>query len=584
MIAAAAVLLALRLAAPAVLFEEDFSDNGRGWQIDTYSRLQDGGYVIDARGTGAFPRVVAEPDGVRECVYRGQVRLLSGDPNALAGLLFRAQGTWANSYYFAVGAGSARYSFGKFTAGARVVLKEGLLPALRLTGETTTTLQVEALGDQFALMVNDTAVATVVDASIPTGGRLGVYAEAPARVRFDDLRAWVPEPHPRTLFRDDFRTDRGWPEDAYRRREAGAYHLANHGESPSFVAWNAATTAVGDAVIRLDASLESGSPEALFGLLWRVQDAEHYLFFILNPDGRWYAGVRAGTDATEVKRTGRFPGMRGGRANNSLEVVANGSTFTLSLNSSEVGRFSDNHFAVGAVGVYLQQAADVAFRDLVVRELPSTAATPPPPTPTPTLTPPVDPVAPPVTPTVPPAGPLLTDALTAPGDYAWPTDVDHAFEQGGYCLRAPADGSRTTLRKTPGDLADGLFSVRARPIAGPVTSSFGLAIRANPEGNSFYFLLLNACGRYYVGRCLDGRYQVLRAGVAPLLRGGDAGNTLTIEARGSLLRCSVNEQLLEQLADDSLSQGAVGLHAEHGLVACFRDLRVAALGETTGVR
>lgn len=560
-------LLSALTVAQEPLLEENFRTNERGWQVDDFSRLVDGAYVVDARGAGGYARWIEQPATLRDGVYRVELRNQRPAPGARFGLLLRLQATWEHSY-FALLDGAGRYAFGKFVAGKSVVLKEGVHPAIA-TDAAPNVLEVEAQGATFGLRANGQPLATVVDATFAVG-KVGLFVEAPAKVRFGALQVTPttssrPGGEPRVLFRDSFDAPNGWPEDAYRVLAGGAYHLVNHGESPSFSSWNAATANLTDFVARLDARQVTGSDQALHGVLWRLRDATHYYFALLSPDGRYYAGVRNGDGPADIRRQGRHLAIRGSDRANSLEVRAAGPQFRVRVNGSELCGFVDGAFTSGALGVYVQQPADVAFDDLVVTDLPENA-------------PPVVGATPstPLAARTPAREPVFADRLDRAGEGGWTAGADRAFEQGGLCLRAPDEGSRTALRARPVELADGVFQVTARPVAGPVQSGYGLVFRAEAKGRDFYFLLLNGAGRYFLGKCLDGKFSVLDAGPVSLLRGGDAGNVLTVEARGPILRYSINDQPLGLVQDDSLQRGGVGLHVEHALVACFRDLRAYA--------
>ncbi|MBI5831453.1 MAG: hypothetical protein HZB16_03975, partial [Armatimonadetes bacterium] len=167
------------------------------------------------------------------------------------------------------------------------------------------------------------------------------------------------------------------------------------------------------------------------------------------------------------------------------------------------------------------------------------------------------------------------------GAGGWPSDGFHGYEEGGYVVKAPDRGSRTTLRNQPTDLADGVLSLRARPVIGPVQAGMGLAFRANKAATSFYFFLINGAGKYFLGKCVEGQYTVLDSGSVTWLRGGDLGNELQVTLDGPVIRYGANDHQLGIVQDDSLSAGSIGLHAENGVVACFRDLRVFALPRAT---
>jgi hypothetical protein len=548
----------------AVLLSENFTGNTRGWTEDAFSRFEGGGYVIEARGKGGYARWIENPADLRDFRYSARVTLDHGEAGAGFGLLFRVREDWRNSYFFLVDA-TGRYSFGKFVAGKRVVVKTGLAAAGPPAPDAPLELSVEAQGTTFRLAVGAESVGAVRDETFPQGGRIGLYCDAPVTVRFQQLLVTAlgdngGAARPRTLFADRFEQGTGWPLNDFGRLENGAYHLANHGQAKRFAVWNPNTADLTDFVARVDVRQITGLPDAFFGLLWRVQDADHYYFFVLNPDGRYYAGLQNGAKPI-IHRQGTVYATRPGSASNSLEVRVDGGHCRIRVNGSDACAFDDATYSVGALGFYLQQPADVAFSDLLVTDLPE-------------RTPPPVGGSESGAPTPPAVGSLLFSDRLALNDDAepWPVDDNHAFDQGGYCLRAPRRGSLTALRGGLPDYDDGVFAVTTRSVVGPVQGGSGLVWRAAASGDSFYFLLLSGAGEYYVGKCLNGRYTVLDSGPASDLRGGDAGNSLQVEAHGPLARYSVNDHLLGTFHDDSLARGRLGLHVENGVTACFRDL------------
>lgn len=558
---------------PPPLLAETFDNNAHGWLVDEFSKLSGGGYLIDARGNGGYYRWLAEPKDLVDFTAAVDVEKLRGNnAEPLFGLLFRLQDSWRNSYFFVIN-GSGGYVFGKFVQGSAVILKQGNTPALK-PGGAKNVLSVTASGNTFGLAANGTPLANVVDDTFPGPGRIGLCVEAPAMVRFDNLMVTplgdrglppagdtLPPSGVRTLFEDTFETNTGWATDDFRQIENGVYRLSNQGERKSFLSWHPETNQLTDFVARIDARKVSGDPRALYGLCCRVRDGQHFYFFLVNPDGRYYAGVCDGAGPIVI-RQGRQPAIRDGDAVNTLEVRADGRQMTFRVNGSDCCTFSDERLTKGAVGLYLEQPAVVEFDNLLVTE---TAA-----------------AAPPVVGATsggrwPVGALLLAERLDRIMAYAWPTDEFHRFDKGGYCVSAPDEGSRTVTCEATRTIDNGVYMVTARADRGPVTSGFGLVVRANEDLDSFYFLTMNAAGTYYVGKCVDGDFSVLDSGPVGELRGGGAGNDLQLTVVGAELRYGINDRPLGTVRDATLGRGAAGLYVEHGVTAWFSNLRVYAL-------
>ncbi|NWG75285.1 MAG: DUF1080 domain-containing protein [Rubrivivax sp.] len=565
-------------AAPTPLLHETFDAPGGGWLVDEFSRFEGGCYVIDARGAGGFYRWLEQPAGLGDFDLTVEVEKDRGDNyGPIYGVLFRIQDGWQNSYFLGVN-GARSYYFGKFVAGSPVLLKQAVSDQLR-GGGARNTLGVRAQGGLLELSINGQEVARLQDETFQKPGRIGLFAEAPAMVRFDNLQVLpaaggptgpAPPTGTRTLYLDPFERPSGWAEDEFRELANGEYHLHNNGEQASFLSWQPSTAGLTDFVATIDVRQRVASPNQLFGLCWRVVDGTHFAFLLINPDGTYYAGVRNGDDI-QVQANGRQPAIRAGDEPNTLSVSAERKTYRLLINGVATAAFEDPVLTAGCLGVYLEGPGHVSFDNLQVTDLPRDA--PPP-------------LGGHESPLAWPAGEVVYhEPLSANiGQQAWLIDAQHRFEQGGYVVDAPAEGSETLVAQPTVNLTDGVFEVNARATAGPVASSFGLVFRADPTGQRYYYFLLNSAGTYFVGVCVDGVFGTLDSGPVAELRGGAAGNNLQVRAQGDTLRYAVNGRELGQIKDARLTTGGVGLHVEQGVTACFRDLRVRPLAGAEGTQ
>jgi len=554
--------------APGVLLDETFGPDHGAWREDDYSRIEKGGYVIDAKGTGGYYRWLEQPaETTLFADYEAGVtvqKLRGNNDQPLYGLLFRVQESWRDSYFFVVN-GAGEYFCGKFLGGNASILKTGSDPAISIAGAANK-LGVRVAGPKLAMLANGKVVTEVEDGSFKTG-RIGLCVEAPAQVRFDDLRVTAldagsaPGPGPvpgaaNVLFRDDFSANQGWSTDAYRQIADGAYHLQNAGEHKSYLSWHPATSKLGDLAIQATVRKLEGDPNALYGLVWHVRDGEQFYFFLIGADGRYFAGLST-AGGIQVKSKGRAMAVRGGKEENTLRVVASGSLYSCAINGATVTEFRDESYPTGAVGFYLEQPAHITFDNLEVTPVTSTPA----------------PVAGGA------EGKLLLNDPLVTATSGWPVDADHLFDLGGYCVRAPDDGSRTTIHLGSLGQGDGVYEVSGRPVQGNLSGSYGMVVRANRAVDQFYFLLLNATGAWVVGECKAGQFTSSAAGTIAQLRGGNEGNRFRIELRDGTLTYGLNGEQLGTLKVPGRGQGAVGVHVENGVVACFRNLTIHAPGD-----
>ncbi|MCC7494536.1 MAG: hypothetical protein IT204_19415 [Fimbriimonadaceae bacterium] len=562
------LLLTSAAAQPSgVLLHETWASNQRAWRVDEFSKLDQDAYLVDARNTGGYYRWIEQPADLGD--FSAQLTLSKVRGNnvgPLYGLLLRVQDSWRNSYFFVVN-GAGGYLFGRFRAGQAALLKQGQEPSLAKGGSQT--LTVRASGETFSLGANGVALATVTDGTFSTAGRIGVCVEAPAMVRFEDLlvtsldgsggTAGGPPAGSRgVLFEDDFGTNRGWDVDARRELRDGAYYLQCDGQGPSrsFLSWNRQTAALEDGDYQLEVRFERAAANTLAGLLWRITDGTHFYFAVLGEAGNWLVGVWNGDQPTVLRR-GVSTAIRPLQQANRLEVIARGSHFEVRLNDAVCGSFVDSTHRSGAVGVYLEQAGQVAFDNLRV-------------------------VAPPAGPgsgrTSWPQGELrLHDPLDGQGG-VWPQDADHRFSDSAYEVRGPAQGSRTTLwAASMAHRAAGVVSVVVQPLEVGPDGTYGLVVAADAAAENFWYLLLTGTGKYFAGRCVNRVFETLDSAALPPLR-GEAGNTLQVTLAAGQLRYGLNDQPLGQLPCEATG-GAIGLHVENGARVRFRDLRLHALPE-----
>ncbi len=98
-------------------------------------------------------------------------------------------------------------------------------------------------------------------------------------------------------------------------------------------------------------------------------------------------------------------------------------------------------------------------------------------------------------------------------------------------------------------------------------------VECRTEGNNYYDLGISADGYYLIDVWIDGVHLDKSLGPtgSPHIRtGADAVNSLHVECIGDRLSLSVNGNLLAELTDTSLTEGAVGLSV-NALAAVFSE-------------
>jgi hypothetical protein len=139
------------------------------------------------------------------------------------------------------------------------------------------------------------------------------------------------------------------------------------------------------------------------------------------------------------------------------------------------------------------------------------------------------------------------------------------------------------------NFADGRYQVAATPVEGVIDNGYGMLFRVDSEDSNFYVFKVSSDGYVFIGRCSDSCAQadplVERDWFVSdaVLQGQNVTNVLSVEARGSDMIFYVNETEVGRAADETLTQGDIGLVAETfapgGLRVHFDDFSVTPLAE-----
>jgi hypothetical protein len=102
--------------------------------------------------------------------------------------------------------------------------------------------------------------------------------------------------------------------------------------------------------------------------------------------------------------------------------------------------------------------------------------------------------------------------------------------------------------RRPGEnLADGIYSVEATPLDGPLDNGYGMIFRAEDDAQSFYIFEVSADGFVWIGYCLDAcaeQAALIGDGWFPaeaVRQGLDVTNTLRVRAEAGNMIFYVND-------------------------------------------
>jgi len=132
----------------------------------------------------------------------------------------------------------------------------------------------------------------------------------------------------------------------------------------------------------------------------------------------------------------------------------------------------------------------------------------------------------------------------------------------------------------PPNFSDFEIEVDARLMEGPQDNNFGLVVRYQPDGTSFYWFQISSDGYYAVDILRQGEFSSLVSweASAAINQGLGAINRLKMVCEGNRLSLYVNDVYLAAVTDDTFVSGSIGLAVgtfdEAGVVVHFDNLTV----------
>jgi len=168
-------------------------------------------------------------------------------------------------------------------------------------------------------------------------------------------------------------------------------------------------------------------------------------------------------------------------------------------------------------------------------------------------------------PTAVPADTVLLEDNFSDASSGWEiqtdSDVDIGYQGGEYRIAVhTADTLAWGRHLQPHDWTDVVIKVDARWVEGHVDNHYGIQVRYQPDGQSYYAFLVSSLGMYSVWKAVDDEWTELAVwSESGALRQGAAANHLRIECRGREMRFVANDELLTVIQDDTFSSGSIGL-------------------------
>jgi pSer/pThr/pTyr-binding forkhead associated (FHA) protein len=186
------------------------------------------------------------------------------------------------------------------------------------------------------------------------------------------------------IYSDDFNdSETGWGEvfapDTVRQYGGSRYHIIAK-ENDVFT-WSKLGREFTDFVLEVDATQDQGPSNNSYGLLFRIEDDEHFYRFGISGDGFYFLDKAVGSEWVSVIDWTESPYINRGQASNRLKVTCAGSQITLHVNDQHLATATDDSYDHGDIGLFAVSFAEpnvhITFDNLKVWAAKGTLAVPP---------------------------------------------------------------------------------------------------------------------------------------------------------------------------------------------------------------
>lgn len=140
-------------------------------------------------------------------------------------------------------------------------------------------------------------------------------------------------------------------------------------EEDDLIRWSTLDANYGDFYLEVDTAHVAGPLDNLFGVLFRMEDAENFYLFMISSDGAFSLGKYVDDEwlsLVEWEPTDAIETGAGGE--NRLGLLAAGNEMALYVNNEELTRVQDDSFAAGGIaltaGTNAQGGVEIAFDNL----------------------------------------------------------------------------------------------------------------------------------------------------------------------------------------------------------------------------
>ncbi len=221
-------------------------------------------------------------------------------------------------------------------------------------------LQIELDHGDIRVYANDIQRMTLHNTIYPTG-QIGLRIDAPASASFELDRIVVynipNDATAKAMFREDFGGDidltpfEGQYIGVTMKQAAGVLSINATAKSSAFYYQRLSNSAeLPDAfLLSMSTRILSGAQTSAIGLIFRHQDSDNYYVYLVDGAGKFTVFALVNNEWSTILDWQAAAGFRAGEAN-VLTVKAQGSDYTILLNSRQIAQFTDATFTGGRYG------------------------------------------------------------------------------------------------------------------------------------------------------------------------------------------------------------------------------------------
>ncbi|MBN2353239.1 MAG: hypothetical protein JXD23_11760 [Spirochaetales bacterium] len=330
----------------------------------------------------------------------------------------------------------------------------------------------------------------------------------------------------RVLYFDDFEEQKWVVSDKLYYKD-GKYHIFS--KDSMWYIWH--QQSFEDFSVECEATFTTGPKNGVFGILFRLQDADNFYGLHITHDGMYtvYKYV-------EGKTIYFVPWVTNTAINtvstNILKITAFRSRFSVFINNVKVKEFTDQTFHDGKVGLIASQETDVAFDNLIVYQ----------------------------------GNLVFYDYFSKPSENFSEGKAAYTkngvYNVDGKLMTAPYITWNLESRKNFSLKADAEYR------SGGVSAGYGICVRVVDAGNTYSFFL-SKDGYYRFGYTKNFSWTSLIDWKKSRLINPDGRNILRVECVDDTFYLYINENLVETVTDTTFKEGGFGFITEAGVNASF---------------